>query len=67
MSAPTRQAEIVTTTKNPKNLTGRKADIRSTIKPIITLNALNTIPLPTLVKVVLVASTGDLPDSLSSL
>ena len=67
IKAPIRHARMDTTIKNPKNLTGMKFEISSTTNPIITENALNTMPLPVVLSVFLTASTEVSPFRLSSL
>ena len=65
INAPMRQDEMDTTTRNPKNLTGMKLDVNSTMNPTMTDNALKTIPLPVVVKVFLAALCGSRPFCLS--
>ena len=56
INAPIKQAEIDTITRKPKNRIGGNAEIKRTEKPIITDNALKTIPLPVVSSVFRIAS-----------
>ena len=50
--APSRHAEMDTTTRNPKNLIGVKLEKSITVKPTITESALKMIPRPVVVRVI---------------
>ena len=65
--APMRQAKMDTITRNPKNFTGKKLENMRAANPMMTENALNIIPLPVVVRVLLTPSTGVRPFRLSSL
>jgi hypothetical protein len=66
-NAPTRQVNMLTITKKPKNLSGGNTENGSAQNPSITDNALKLIPLPVVVRVFMTALPGSRPPSLSLL
>lgn len=57
-NAPIKQVEIEIATSRPKNRTGENSERPNTAKPTSTESALNTIPLPVVIKVLWTAMDG---------